>query len=203
MTMEIYISGLGGLGLINLTKKICILLGQQYPKVLASESRGIAQRRGSVSANIRAGHHVFTPQLYSNQADIIIALETLEALRQPKLIKPGTVCIVSDMRVNNLGGAKGGLRYPNLDEIVYTISKLGGRVLVVPYEQMMQQHHLLKVHVSSTCLAVAARLLGYSEAQLQDFFPELYRDEKNRLAITKGFALFNFDKVVELQKNVA
>lgn len=201
--MEMYISGLGGLGLINLTKRLCFLLGQKYPRVLSSESRGIAQRRGSVSACVRAGESVFTPQLYTNQADVIIALEALEALRQPKLIKAGTICIVSDMCVNNLGGAQGALRYPDFKEIVYTISKLGGKVLVVPYEAMMKQDTLLKVHVSSVCLAVAGRLMGFSLEQLQSFFPELFADAKNSLAMRQGYEMFALEIAVEAQKQVA
>lgn len=201
--MEMYISGLGGLGLINLTKKLCFLLGQKYPRVMSSESRGIAQRRGSVSACVRAGENVFTPQLYANQVDIIVALEALEALRQPKLIKPGTICLVSDMCINNLGGAQGSLRYPDFKEIVYTITKLGGRVLVIPYDSMMKKHTLLKVHVSSVCLAVAARLMGFELQQLQAFFPELFADTKNALAIRQGYELFEFERAVEVQKQVA
>lgn len=202
--MEIYISGLGGLGLINLTKKLCFLLGQRYPKVLSSESRGIAQRRGSVSSCVRAGENVFTPQLYGNQADLIIALEALEALRQPKLIKQGTICILSTLCINNLGGARGGsLRYPDLNEIIYTLTRLGGRVLVVPYEEIMREAALLKVHVSSVCLAVAARLLGFDSQQLETHFPELFRDEKNRYAIEKGYSLFDFSARAEEQKRVA
>lgn len=201
--MEMYISGLGGLGLINLTKRVCFLLGQKYPRVLSSESRGIAQRRGSVSACVRAGENVFTPQLYANQADVIVALEALEALRQPKLIKPGTVCIVSDMCVNNLGGAQGALRYPDFKEIVYTISRLGGKVLVIPYADMMQKDSLLKVHISSVCLAVTARLLGFSQQELQTFFPELFTDEKNALAMRQGYELFSFEMAVEAERQVA
>lgn len=198
-----YISGLGGLGLINLTKKICFLLGQKYPRVLSSESRGIAQRRGSVSACVRAGDNVFTPQLYANQADVIVALEALEALRQPKLIKAGTVCIVSDMCVNNLGGAQGALRYPDFQEIVYTITRLGGKVLVIPYTAIMNQDSLLKVHISSVCLAVTASLLGFSQQDLRVFFPELFNDAKNALAIQRGYDLFNAEVAVEPERQVA
>ncbi len=201
--MEMYISGLGGLGLINLTKKICFLLGQKYPRVLSSESRGIAQRRGSVSACVRAGNNVFTPQLYANQADVIIALEALEALRHPKLIKAGTVCIVSDMCVNNLGGAQGALRYPDFREIVYTISRLGGKVLVIPYTVMMQKDSFLKVHISSVCLAVAGRLLGFSLQELRVFFPDLFKDAKNSLAMQQGYDLFSFELAVEIERQVA
>lgn len=202
--MEIYISGLGGLGLINLTKKLCLLLEKRYPKVLSSESRGIAQRRGSVSSCIRAGQDVFTAQLYSHQADVIIALEALEALRQPKLIKQGTVCIVSDLCVNNLGGARGGsLRYPEFKEIIYTITCLGGRVLVVPYQSMMRNDALIKVHVSSVCLAITARLMGFERDQLAGFFPELFCDQKNRIAFDHGYYLFDFDKHVEKKRHVA
>ena len=198
-----YISGLGGLGLINLTKKICFLLGQKYPRVLSSESRGIAQRRGSVSACVRAGDNVYTPQLYANQADVIVALEALEALRQPKLIKAGTVCIVSDMCVNNLGGAQGALRYPDFQEIVYTITRVGGKVLVIPYTAIMNQDSLLKVHISSVCLAVTASLLGFSQHDLRVFFPELFNDAKNALAIQRGYDLFNTEVAVEPERQVA
>lgn len=191
--MNIFLSGLGGLGLINTSRRISALLSSRFDKVISTENRGIAQRRGSVSSYIRAGSNVRTSQLYSSCADVIIAFEALEALREPKLVRPGTICLVSNMRINNLGGAQGILRYPDLSEITYTLSKLGARVIIIPFEALMEKEKLLKFHVSTVCLAVFGQMIGFTKADLSDKFPELIQNQKNHIALKWATELYNFD----------
>jgi hypothetical protein len=38
---------------------------------------------------------------------------------------------------------------------------------------------------------------------LTEFFPEIFSDQKNRVAFDHGYYLFNFDRHIEQQKHVA
>lgn len=204
MEICISINGLGGLGLIKLTQSLCFLLSSQYNNVLSSEYRGIAQRRGSVSTNIRAGENIYTAQLYEKRADLIIGLESLETLRYPKLIKPGTLCLISDLRINNLGGNRSNMHYPETDEIVQSVSSLGGKAIVLPFLDLKERLNLLKIHTSTACLAATAYVLGYTFEALMEHLKIQLSDDKNLSTATEIYALFSAsDKQTKLKRNVA
>jgi len=197
--MNIFISGIGGLGLIGLSKRMCGMLETLYPSVLSSENRGIAQRRGHISATLRAGSSTHTPRLVNGKVDLLIALEALEALKHPELIGPNTLCIVSDLKMKNFGGNQTKHGYPPMEQIVQRLNQLGAQVIVVEYEQFMLDNQLLKVHISSAILGVFSRLFKFTEDELQQLYPKLFKDARNNAALNWGYQLFDFNQEQQCQ----
>ena len=77
---NIVIMGVGGQGLITLTK----ILGEaalfEGFDVKTSELHGLSQRGGSVETSIRFGSKVYSPLIEKGKADLVISLEIQEAL---------------------------------------------------------------------------------------------------------------------------
>lgn len=78
---NIIITGVGGQGLITLVSIINQAAFIEGKDVRSSELHGLSQREGSVETHIKFGKKVWSPLAHRGQADLIIGLEILEALR--------------------------------------------------------------------------------------------------------------------------
>jgi indolepyruvate ferredoxin oxidoreductase, beta subunit len=81
-TFNIILSGVGGQGIITLLQVIDEAAFVEGYDVKSSELHGLSQRGGSVEAHIRFGKKVYSPIVSNGEADLIIALEALEGLRE-------------------------------------------------------------------------------------------------------------------------
>lgn len=94
MVYNILLTGVGGQGLMSLAAVLgeaCIASGIQ---VVTQEQHGLAQRSGSISAHVRIGK-AWSPMVPHGTADVIIAMEAMEALRYIEYLKPGGSIITS------------------------------------------------------------------------------------------------------------
>ena len=78
---NIILTGVGGQGIITLLSVIDEAAFVEGYDIKSSELHGLSQRGGSVEAHIRFGKKVYSPMVSNGKADLIIALEALEALR--------------------------------------------------------------------------------------------------------------------------
>ena len=78
---NIYLTGVGGQG-IGLLSEI-LLRGADHAglKVKGVDTHGLAQRGGVVVSQLRLGSRVYSPLIFQNEADLVVALECHEALR--------------------------------------------------------------------------------------------------------------------------
>lgn len=66
----------------------------QKVKVVVQEQHGLAQRSGSISAHVRVGD-TYSPMIPIGEADMIIAMEAMEALRYVEYLKPGGAVVMN------------------------------------------------------------------------------------------------------------
>jgi len=95
-TFNIILTGVGGQGIITLLSLIneaALIEGNQ---VRSSELHGLSQRGGSVEAHVRFGKEVFSPMVANGQADLIIATEATEGLREVARAGKQTKLLVND-----------------------------------------------------------------------------------------------------------
>ena len=91
--------GVGGQGTILAGKILSRGLMAAGYDVKMSEVHGMAQRGGSVSNQVRFGEKVFSPIIGKGQADILVAFETMEAMRWLDYLKPSGLVIVNDFQI--------------------------------------------------------------------------------------------------------
>ncbi len=98
-TKSVLLAGVGGQG-TNLAAKILSdgLMKYGYD-VKVAEIHGMSQRGGSVVSQIRYGEKVYSPMVDKGDADIIVAFESMEALRWLGHLKPGGRVIVSNYKL--------------------------------------------------------------------------------------------------------
>ena len=96
---SILMVGVGGQGTILAGKILSRGLMAAGYDVKMSEVHGMAQRGGSVSNQVRFGEKVFSPIIGKGQADILVAFETMEAMRWLDYLKPSGLVIVNDFQI--------------------------------------------------------------------------------------------------------
>jgi len=96
---NIIITGTGGQGIVLASRIIANVAFKSGFDVKESELHGMAQRGGSVIGHIRFGKVVYSPNIPWGKADIMIALEELEALRYLHFLKPHGIIILNRKKI--------------------------------------------------------------------------------------------------------
>ena len=111
-TKNILIVGVGGQGAILISKILTNGLMKAGYDLKQSEVHGMAQRGGSVSTQVRFGTKVYGPVFGKGEADILIALEKMEALRYADYLKPEGLAVINDYGQDSLTTSCGLEEYP-------------------------------------------------------------------------------------------
>lgn len=77
---NLIINGVGGQGLVTLLKIISEAATEEKYEVRTSELHGLSQRGGAVEVHLRFGREIYSPLVAKGRANLILSLETQEAL---------------------------------------------------------------------------------------------------------------------------
>ena len=89
MNKDILLCGVGGQGTVLASKLIAAAAMREGHTVHSAETIGMAQRGGSVTSHIRIGEDIGSPLIPFGAADMILAFEPAEAVRNLHYLKPG------------------------------------------------------------------------------------------------------------------
>lgn len=112
-TGNILFSGVGGQGIL-LASEVTVysLLAAGYD-AKKSEVHGMAQRGGSVTAQLRYGKKVYSPLIEPGGADIQVAFEMMEAVRYLPYLHKGSKVVVNTQQILPPAVATGQAEYPD------------------------------------------------------------------------------------------
>ncbi len=97
--INVLIVGVGGQGVIMVSKVLATLCQRQGYQVKQSEVHGMAKRGGSVFSHVRFGETVYSPTIPLGEADVLVALEWAEGLRWLSYLKPGGIFIADTQQI--------------------------------------------------------------------------------------------------------
>ena len=118
MTTSIVLAGVGGQGILLASEIVAQAAVGAGFDVKTNEVHGMAQRGGSVIAQIRYGNEVFSPLVPKGTAKILGSLERIECLRYVDYLARDGVAVVSDQKIVPVTASTGGTPYPEVDEQV-------------------------------------------------------------------------------------
>lgn len=125
---NIIITGVGGQGNVTASRVLGNMLVPLYT-VTIGETFGASQRGGSVVSHMRvSAESVWSPQILLGKADLIVALEPVEALRVMNYSSKDTYIIVNSRPVYPVGVITGELQYPSLEDIKKTLLEVTEKV---------------------------------------------------------------------------
>lgn len=94
MGINIYLTGVGGQGLITFASVLGQAAVDAGLNVTVAETHGLSQRGGAVDVHVRVGKG-HSPLIPIGGADVVVSFELIEALRAIPYINPNTVMIVN------------------------------------------------------------------------------------------------------------
>ncbi len=131
--MNIIITGVGGQGNVMASRVLAGMLVNAGFIVTIGETFGMSQRGGSVMSHLRvSSKSVLSPQIPQGRADIIIALEPVEALRVlTKYGNPDVAVLANSRMVYPMGVITGEFNYPTLDEVKSMFEKISAKNWII------------------------------------------------------------------------
>jgi indolepyruvate ferredoxin oxidoreductase beta subunit len=128
-------AGVGGQGSLLIAELTSLAAVSEGYDVKQTEVHGVSQRGGSVETHVRFGQQVYSPVVTPGQADAVIGLEKLEALRFAHFANPETgVILVNDFEIIPASVAGANEQYPHQAIEYLEAKKL--RVIRLPASQI-------------------------------------------------------------------
>ncbi len=93
---NVVVAGLGGQGVLRGTDILADAALRAGYDVKKSEIKGMSQRGGSVTGDVRFGEQVFSPMVPSGEADFLLVLEPTQVEPNRHVLRPGGVLITPD-----------------------------------------------------------------------------------------------------------
>jgi indolepyruvate ferredoxin oxidoreductase, beta subunit len=181
---NLIITGVGGQGNVLSSQ----LIGQAFVRkgyfVTIGETYGASQRGGSVMSHIRiSSRKQLSPLIPKGKADIVIALEPVEALRViTHYGNPETVAIVNPRPVYPVDVSSGDEKYPAREEIQKALAHLCRKVYYIPAtEKALAMGSAILGNMIMIGALLAAKLLPLPEEDFCRILAETFRE--NRLTI--------------------
>ena len=114
MVTNVLLTGVGGQGIITASSVLADACRRARWQVKKSEGHGMSQRGGSVMSYGRFSpdEPVRSPLIPEGEADIMLAFEPLEGLRQIKQTRTGAKVLVEEERIPPVTVSTGGFAYP-------------------------------------------------------------------------------------------
>lgn len=133
--INIVIVGVGGQGIITLSKIIGDAAVKENVKVLIAETHGLSQRGGSVEVHLRIGD-VHAPIVPKGEADILLSMELIEAVRNVDYLNQNGIIITSN---TILRPPIPGVKLPKEDEILSEFKKNNIKYYVIPTKELSEK----------------------------------------------------------------
>jgi indolepyruvate ferredoxin oxidoreductase beta subunit len=190
MKKDIMICGVGGQGTVLASKIIASSAMNEGSAVHSAETIGMAQRGGPVTSHVRVGEDAFSPLIPVGGADLLIAFEPSEAVRNLKYLKKDGFVIVNCVPVKPTSLA-GGADYDGKAEIEFLKSRCG--CLVVNSDELCKPFGSSKFfNVAVLGAACGTGKLGLSKdtlcGEIVRIVPERFK-EKNLAAFEAGYKI--------------
>jgi indolepyruvate ferredoxin oxidoreductase beta subunit len=139
MIYNIMTGGVGGQGLMLVSNIIGLACAEFEYKIRTAETHGLAQRSGSIYTHIRISQdeEIFSPLIPYGEADVLLSMEALEALRNIEFLKKDGIIILNDYIWHPVQETFERVRsdeqkYITIEEIVERLKMITDNIILIP-----------------------------------------------------------------------
>jgi indolepyruvate ferredoxin oxidoreductase beta subunit len=167
MSKNIILCGVGGQGTILASKLIAAAAMNRGMRVETAETIGMAQRGGSVFSHVKIGDGINGPLIGKGQADLIIAFEPGEAVRQLPFLKKKGAVVVSRRPVEPVSAMIGIAEYDDQAQIDYLKKEVQNLTVIETDEELEKIGNSKVLNVLLLGAAVRSGELGLETEDIQ------------------------------------
>ncbi len=161
MKQDIILAGVGGQGILSIAYVIDNAALADGLAFKQAEVHGMAQRGGAVQSHMRLSDGtIWSDLIPKGEADMILSVEPLEAVRYFDFLRPDGIVITSSTPYRNIPD------YPDLDRVLEAVRK-APRSVVVDSEKLAKEAGTVKAQNIVLLGAAAASLILKEETLLR------------------------------------
>lgn len=166
MIKSIIIAGVGGQGTLFASKLISCAAESKGYFVRTSETIGMAQRGGSVSGHIRIKSEELAPVIPLRHADMLIAFELAEAVRQIPKLAIDAMCVVNTDTIipTNVALKKG--KYLTDEYLEVLKKRIPNGVFISGGKLALEAGDARTLNIVLLGAAIAAKALPFTEEEI-------------------------------------
>jgi len=179
---DIIIAGVGGQGILTIARVLSLATSGRGLFVKQAEVHGMSQRGGAVYSHLRmSDSEIFSDLIPAGQADMILAIEPLEALRYVSMLRPGGIIVASTNAEVNITD------YPGIESVLSHIAAFESHVAIDMEKLARAAGGVLSANI--VALGAASLYLGFSMGELQGAVETLFARKGERVVQTNLRAL--------------
>ncbi len=168
MKQDIVLAGVGGQGILSIAYVIDNAALAEGLFFKQAEVHGMAQRGGAVQSHMRlSDERIWSDLIPKGQADMVLSVEPLEALRYLDFLKPDGIVVTSSTPYRNIPD------YPEIDKVLEAVRRVP-RAIVVDSEKLAKEAGTVKAQ-NIVLLGAAAGSLILREESLRRTIEDLFR----------------------------
>lgn len=182
MKHNIIIAGVGGQGILTIARVLSLAAMQRGLNVKQAEVHGMSQRGGAVYSHLRiSSEEIFSELIPAGQADIVLAVEPLEALRYAEMLRPGGAIVTGTNAEVNIPD------YPPIEGVLSHIADHENHIAIDLERLARAAGGVLAANV--VALGAASLYLGFTLRELQEMVETLFEAKGERVVHTNVRAL--------------
>lgn len=189
--------GVGGQGVVLASKLIAYAALEKGLFVRTTETIGMAQRGGSVVSHVRMGEDIHSPLIPKGKADVIIAFEPAEAVRNLDYLKENGIVVVNKKAVKPVTATLSEQPYEGSDMTAY-LERYVENLIVVDADAICEEIGSAKgLNVVLLGAALGSGVLNISMEEMEEELRKYVKPqfvEMNRKALALGLKAAGTDK---------
>jgi len=140
MEVNLIVAGIGGQGSVLASHIVAMAAIKEGLRARVGETFGAAMRGGAVASHVRLGKKIYSPLVPKDGADLVLALEPLEGIRNSvRYLRKGGLLLTNTRAWSPTDVNIGLAEYPNMKTIEGAIKKLGGKVVSIDATSLAQK----------------------------------------------------------------
>ena len=168
MKQDIILAGVGGQGILSIAYVIDNAALADGLSFKQAEVHGMAQRGGAVQSHMRLSDGtIWSDLIPKGEADMILSVEPLEALRYLDHLRPDGIVITSSTPFRNIPD------YPDVDKVLEALRR-APRSIVVDSEKLAKEAGTVKAQ-NIVLLGAASSFLILKQESLLKTIDDLFR----------------------------
>ncbi len=164
---NILLCGVGGQGTVLASKILAKSAMERGETVHTAETIGMAQRGGSVVSHVRIGEGCASPLISRGQADVLLAFEGAEAVRNLPYLKDGGTAVVASTAVKPVTDALSKTDY-DVTVMLNYLRRQNIRLIVVDGDALVEKCGTARVlNIALLGAAAQAGAIGMTVADIR------------------------------------
>lgn len=193
---DIIFAGVGGQGVLTVAGMVARAAVIEGYDVKGAELHGLSMRFGAVETHLRFGQDIFSPLIKKGEADLIVSLEPVEAVRVSHYSKADTNYVFDTKEQTPISVYLEKKNYPDMSQIISILKKFSpkGKVISVDASDIARKNFgsIVAANVVLLGKALAEGLLPLKKESIIKGMSQVLPEkllESNKKILELGYSL--------------